>query len=231
MSGPFESWAAGLERYLAGSAYAPTSIGSRMRLFAHLSGWCSTEHLSAAQLVSAVIDRFLIARKKTHVDLSSTGQLAPLLTFLRSVGAIPSATACVAAPVGPVDAVLDRWAAFLLGDRALFPTTVVYYRALAAPFVVSRLRGSVLEWDTVDAKVVAEFVSSTIPQLSVGTAKLTITALRSLLRYLFLSSAHVPCSGVVLGFSRHPVDVGSHRAMVSENCLGISREDTTHDGS
>lgn len=187
VSGPFESWAAGLARYLAGAGYAPASIAARVRLFAALSRWCSAEQLSAAQLDSAAIDRFLIARKKSHVDLSSAGQLAPLLTFLRSIGEIPPATARVAVPVGPVDAVLDRWAAFLRDDRALIPTTVAYYRALAAPFVVSRLRGSVLEWDTVDAKVVAEFVSSTIPQLPMGTAKLTITALRSLLRYLFLS--------------------------------------------
>jgi integrase/recombinase XerD len=186
VSGPFESQAEGLARYLAGVGYAPTSIELRMRLFAHLSRWCDTEQLAAAQLDSAAIDRFLIARKRTHVDLSSAGQLAPLLTFLRSSDAIPPATALVAAAVGPVEAILDQWAAFLRNDRALIPTTVAYYRALAAPFVASRLRGSALEWDTVDAKVVAEFVSSTIPQLPVGTAKLTITALRSLLRFLFL---------------------------------------------
>jgi integrase/recombinase XerD len=97
------------------------------------------------------------------------------------------ATAPVAEPVGPVEAVLEQWAVFLRDERALISTTVAYYRALAAPFVASRLRGTVLEWDTVDARAVAEFVALTIPQLPVGTAKLTITALRSLLRYLFLS--------------------------------------------
>ncbi|MFC0457881.1 hypothetical protein ACFFGR_15175, partial [Arthrobacter liuii] len=34
---------------------------------------------------------------------------------------------------------------------------------------------------------------------------------------------HVPWSGVNLGSERRFVDVKSHRAMVSENCLGISR--------
>ena len=36
----------------------------------------------------------------------------------------------------------------------------------------------------------------------------------------------VPRGGVVLGLECHVVDVVSHRAMVSENCLGISRKDT-----
>ena len=39
-------------------------------------------------------------------------------------------------------------------------------------------------------------------------------------------AGQVPGSGVVLGLECHVVDVVSHRAMVSENCLGTSRKDT-----
>ena len=47
----------------------------------------------------------------------------------------------------------------------------------------------------------------------------------------WLKSGDVPWGGVVSRLGCHVVDVVSHRAMVSENCLGISRKDTTHDGS
>jgi hypothetical protein len=42
------------------------------------------------------------------------------------------------------------------------------------------------------------------------------------------SFAHgdVPRAGVVSQLKYHVEDVVSHRAMVSENCLGISRKDT-----
>ena len=189
ISGPLETWAAGFAEYLAAAGYAPSSIGLRVRLFAHLSRWCDAEALLAAQLDAAAIDRFLVVRRKSHVDLSSAATLAPVVAFLRSISAVPAAPAPAGVPVGTVDELLDRWGTFLLRESALRGLTVKYYRALAAPFVASRLRGSVLEWDTVDAAVVAQFVAATIPQLPTGTGKLTITALRSLLRYLFSCGA------------------------------------------
>ena len=185
VSGPLAEWAEGFVRYLTASGYAPTSIELRVRLFAHLSRWCDAEALVPARLDAAAIGRFLLARAVSHVDLSSPATLAPVVFFLRSVGAVPDTPEPVEGAVGAVDVLLDRWGAFLLTERALTPSSVKYYRCLAEPFVSSRLRGAVLEWDTVDAKVVAGFVAATIPQLSIGSGKLTITALRSLLRYLF----------------------------------------------
>lgn len=185
VSGALKEWSAGFVDYLAAAGYAPTSIGLRVALFAHLGRWCDAEALLPAELDAGAIDQFLAARKKSHIDLASRGSLAPVVVFLRSVGAIPQLTRQQDVPVGAVDALLDRWGAFLLSERALVVSTVKYYRVLAAPFVVSRLRGQALDWEAVDAEAVARFVAATIPQLPVGTAKLTITALRSLLRFLF----------------------------------------------
>lgn len=185
VSGPLEGWAAGFAGYLAAAGYAPTSIELRVRLFAHLSRWCGAEALLPAGLDAAAIDRFLVARRASHVDLSSPAALAPVVSFLRSAGVVPLAPEPLEGAAGAVESLLDRWGAFLLGERALVPSTVKNYRALAEPFVTSRLRGSVLEWGTVDAAVVAGFVAATIPKLRIAVGKLTITALRSLLRYLF----------------------------------------------
>lgn len=185
VSGPLNEWAAGFAGYLAAAGYAPTSIVLRVRLFAHLSRWCDAEALLPTVLDAAAIDRFLVARRASHIDLSSPATVAPVISFLRSVGAVPPAPEPEDGAVGAVEALLDRWGAFLLSEQALVPSTVKNYRALAEPFVASRLRGSVLEWDAVDAAVVAGFVAATIPKLQIGVGKLTITALRSLLRYLF----------------------------------------------
>lgn len=185
VSGPLEEWATGFAGYLAAAGYAPTSIVLRVRLFAHLSRWCDAETLLPTVLDGAAIDRFLVARRASHIDLSSPATAAPVISFLRSVGAVPPGPEPQDVAVGAVEALLNRWGAFLLSEQALVPSTVNNYRALAEPFVTSRLRGSVLEWDTVDAAVVAGFVAARIPKLQIGVGKLTITALRSLLRYLF----------------------------------------------
>lgn len=185
VSGPLEGWATGFAGYLAAAGYAPTSIVLRVRLFAHLSRWCDAEGVLPALLDAGAIDRFLVARRASHVDLSSAATLAPVISFLRSIGGVPFAPEPEAGAAGAVEALLDRWVAFLLSEQALVPSTVRTYRRLAEPFVASRLRGAVLEWDTVDASVVAGFVAATVPKLQVGVGKLTITALRSLLRYLF----------------------------------------------
>ncbi|MGY2746074.1 hypothetical protein [Arthrobacter sp. UYCu723] len=168
VSGRLEEWATGIAGYLAVAGYAPTSIVLRVRLFAHLSRWCDAETLLPTVLDAAAIDRFLVARRASHVDLSSPVTLAPVVSFLRSIGAVPPAPEPQDGAVGAEEALLDRWGAFLLSEQALVPSTVNNYRALAEPFVTSRLRGSVLEGDTVDATVVAGFVAATIPKFSIG---------------------------------------------------------------
>lgn len=185
VSGPLAGWAQGYSDYLSGLGYAPTSIGLRVNLFAHLSRWCHAEGVAPGGLDAAAIDRFLVVRKRSHQDLSSAATLAPVIAFLRSIGAVPSSDPVVTA-VGPVDAILERWGAFLAEEKGLTVTTVRYYRELGRPFVVSRLRSGVLNWDGMDAQVVAAFVRDQVPGMSVGTGKLTVSALRSLLKYLFL---------------------------------------------
>jgi site-specific recombinase XerD len=216
VSGPLAEWAQGFVGYLAAVGYAPTSVGLRLRLFAHLSRWCDVEGLLPAQLDVAAIGRFLRARAVSHVDLSSAATLAPVISFLRSVGAVLPASEAEGGAVGAVDALLDRWGAFLLSERALAPSTVEYYRRLAEPFVASRLRGSVLEWGTVDATVVAGFVAATIPQLPIGAGKLTITALRSLLRYLFSIGVVADRLGAVVPGRSGYRDAGLPRVVTAE---------------
>lgn len=186
VSGPLSEAAGGFGEYLTGLGYAPLSIELRLRLLAHVSRWLAAEGLSARRFDVATVQRFLSARQATHQGLSGRRALEPLLRFLRSTGMIPQAPAW-APSEDPVEAVLEQWAEYLGGENGLQSCTVCNYRELARPFLESRRRDEQVDIAGVSAADVSGFVSAWVPGMSVGRAKLTITALRSLLRFLHAS--------------------------------------------
>lgn len=185
VSGPLEDVAVGLVSYLSGLGYAPLSIASRVRLLAHLSRWLQSGHLELAAFDGDAIERFLVDRSSDHVDMSTPGALAPLLTYLRLEGLVAPAEPAYQPAKGPVDSVLDDWSVYLAQERGLQPGTIRYYRQLVRPFLLTCLQGETVELGGLDARAVSEFVRTEITGLTPAAAKLTITSLRSLLRYLF----------------------------------------------
>ncbi len=97
---------------------------------------------------------------------------------------------CSAPPVlaasGPVDVTLERYRQYLTRERGLEATTARLYVYLVRPFVSARVSpdGLTLDWASLRAADVIGFVVARTPQQSRGAAKLTVTALRSLLGFL-----------------------------------------------
>src|SRR5207249_1554480 len=86
----------------------------------------------------------------------------------------------------PVEVTLVRYGQYLLEERKLAATTARLYVYLVRPFVSARLSpdGLTADWATLRAADMIEFVVARTPQQSRGTAKLAVTALRSLLGFL-----------------------------------------------
>jgi len=82
-----------------------------------------------------------------------------------------------------------RWfyRANLIGERGLTAGTSRGYVDFVRPFVVTRLRGAVLDLAGLTAADVTGFVLGACPGRAVGSAKLIVCALRSLLRWLHLT--------------------------------------------
>lgn len=182
--GPLSGCVAGFAGYLAEFGYAPGSVVLRLNLLKDLSRWLAAEGVDPAGFDAATVERFLADRRRDHTDMSSSGAVAPLFAYLRLSKVIPDAVVPVP-EAGPVDAVLSGWAGHLADERGLRGSTIRYYRELARPLLVSRLRGETLDFVGLDARAVSVFVRENIPGVPVGRAKLTVTALRSLLRFLF----------------------------------------------
>ena len=179
VTGPLAPFAEGLRRFLLGEGYTPLSAANVLRLTAHLSRWMTTQRVPAA-LTPTRIEQFLHHRRHSgYTRFRATRSLRPILSHLASVGAIAWRPDADRGPAGPL---LQRYIDYLTTERGLTGPSVRQYATTAARFLaaqadVRRLR----------AADVTDFVLRASRRYSVGTTTLTVTALRSLLRYLHVA--------------------------------------------
>jgi site-specific recombinase XerD len=130
-----------------------------------------------------VAERFLAVRRAAGYTLYlSPKALVPLLGYLRGLSVAPEAPD--AAPATRAEALLDRWQYYLITERGLGPATARDYAAKARAFVAGRETAGGLDLAGLTAAEVTAFVLAACPGKPKGTAKLTVTALRSLLGFL-----------------------------------------------
>jgi site-specific recombinase XerD len=183
--GPLESLAAGFASSLLAQGYRRQSVLIQVQLLSALSVWLLNEGLEPEQLDATAVERFLVARRRTGATrYVSEKAMHAILTYLRRRGIVSTPPALPAS--GPVEGTLERYCQYLLHERRLAATTARLYVYLVRPFVSARLSpdGLTLDWATLRAADVIDFVVARTPQQSRGTAKLTVTALRSLLSVL-----------------------------------------------
>jgi integrase/recombinase XerD len=183
MVGPLEPHGLRFATELARRGYAPSSVELHVRLVAHLSAWLDREDFGPGDLTPDVVESYFAARRAAGCASHRTSaSLRPLLAYLRSIGVAPEPAVSVAR--GPVEALLERYRRYLQVERCLAPLTIEGYVYRVRPFVERRVVGTELRLESLVAGDVVAFVLAERPRRSRGSAKLTVTALRSLLRFL-----------------------------------------------
>jgi site-specific recombinase XerD len=187
VSGPLAVHAAGFAGFLAEAGYTPLSAANQVRVLAHLSRWMEGRGLFPEELTGERLGEFLAARREAGYTcwLSERG-LAPLTVFLRGLGAVPEPER--AAPGGAVDVLLGRYRAYLEAERGLAAGTVRHYLDQARGFLAGR-EGSLAGLGAAEVSV---FVAGQCRLCGSGSAKMLVTALRSLLRFLAVEGLVVP---------------------------------------
>lgn len=183
VTGPLMVYAPGFASELTRSGYTENATADQVRLLAHLSRWLAAQGLDAGDLTPEVGDAFLVARRAVGYTLwLSRKALVPLLQYLRGIDVAP-AEPC--RPLGPTDELLGRYRDFLNSERGLAASTVNGYVNFVQPFVRRReaADGTLLLEDLTPQDITA-FVVTEVPGRPTGSAKLTVTALRSLLGFL-----------------------------------------------
>lgn len=123
VAGPLERFAEGFATELSRQGYTANSAALQLGLMAHASRWLAAQGRDAA-LDAAAVDAFLAARRVAGYASLVTGRaMAPLLGFLRGVGAAPAAVAPVAGT--PAEVLLERYRRYLLVERGLAAGTDV----------------------------------------------------------------------------------------------------------
>jgi site-specific recombinase XerD len=182
VTGPLAEFAGGFAAELRRLGYRPNAAANQLQLMAHLSRWMDAGHLAVAGLTPPAAEAFLAARRaEGYVLWLSPRALVPLLGFLRRLGAAP-----LPAPVAvtPAEALLGRYQQYLVAERGLAATTARGYADMVRPFLSEREKAGGLGLGQLTAAEVTAFVLATCPGRPKGSAKLTVTALRSLLGFL-----------------------------------------------
>jgi site-specific recombinase XerD len=209
VTGPLQEYAPGFVGELARLGYTANSARGQMFVMAHLSRWLAGAGLDAAGLTPQVAERFLAARRKAgYVLYLSPKALVPLLGYLRRLGVVPPPPP---APATPAEALLGRYRRYLVIERGLVPETARGYAGAVRPFLAGRQDAGGLRLEDLTAADVTAFVLATCPGRPKGTAKLTVTALRSLLGFLH-----------VAGLIREPLGHVVH-AVASWRLSGVPR--------
>jgi integrase/recombinase XerD len=197
VSGPLTEHADGFATELEVRGYTPLSAANQLRLLASLSRWLDERRLPVSDLNEGQVEAFLRFRRDAGYTcwLSPRG-LAPLLTYLRSVGVAPEPVRIP--PQSEIEILLEDYRAYLVDERGLVASTVAYYLKTAGLFLAERDEGAGGLLEALTGAEVVGFVQRECLVRSVGSAKLLVTGLRSLLRFLHVDGRiEVPLAAVV----------------------------------
>jgi site-specific recombinase XerD len=183
--GPLEPHAVGFVTELFRRGYSRSGADQHLCFIAHLDRWMLGEGIGVGELSGPVLHRYLGERRAAgYREYLSVKALAPLLDYLTPLGVLPAAEHVA---LGPVEELLDCYRRYLLVERGLTAGTVRCYVDNVRPFVATRVRDDMLDLAGIDAADVTGFVREACPSRAVGSAKLIVCALRSLLRWLNLT--------------------------------------------
>lgn len=154
------------------------------------------EGVDPSGLSTERIEAFLAARRAAgYRRLLTAWALEPLLGNLRELGAAPAPTPVAA---GPVQELLERYGGYLCAERGLAPTTARCYTVAVRPFLAARAGAEGLRLDRISAADISGFIVAECRRRPRGSAKLVVTALRSLLGYLHVEGlVAAPLTGAV----------------------------------
>lgn len=186
MTGPLTRFADGFAAALTKQGYRPGPAARQLHLIAHLSRWLAAQGMDAESLTPSVLDDFLSARRaQGYRRWISPRALKPFLGYLQEM---EITVAMRAAELKPTERLLADYQTYLVETRGLAESSAQCYLDMVRPFVLRQAVDSGLGWANMSAGDVTAFVRSDCHRRSVPSAQLLLTALRSLLGYLYVEA-------------------------------------------
>ncbi len=222
VTGPLVAYVDGFRGELIRQGYTPGSAARQLQLMAHVSRWLVSEGLTAGELTPARAEEFLKARRADGYALELSGRgLMPLLGYLRGLGAVPVRPEPVACT--PTAMLVEDYSKYLASERGLAAGAVARYAGVASLFLSERERAGGLDLGRLTAGDVRAFAVGQCRSHRTGSARMLVTGLRSLLRFLLaegyttrqLAQAVPTATGWAGGSLPRPLDAGAVAAMLA----------------
>jgi integrase/recombinase XerD len=205
-SGPLEPFAAGFDAELARLGYTPAGTRRKLEAAAHLSHWLAGRGMTADDIGDETIAEFTVARRAAgHSSQLTARSLAWMLGYLRGLGAVRPAAAADPGPAADAGHLLERFAAFLAGERGLADKTRGAHLDSARRFLAAVTQdgesGPPLE--SLTAPDVTAFLSGMARIQAPGTTQNIASMMRTFLTWLYAEGLiAVPLAGTVPGAYR-----------------------------
>jgi integrase/recombinase XerD len=187
VAGPLAPHADGFRAALDAQGFSRWSQMFYLHLLADVSRWLDWHELDASGLTDANASAFMQDRRsRGRARFRSVRGLAPLLSFLRDIGAAPPPA--VTGPGDEAGILTAEFAGFLSGERGLRPQTIARYSRSARRFLDSLPEGDNGEGILagLTAGAVRSFVLAESRRRGARSLDNDVTAVRSLLRFLHL---------------------------------------------
>lgn len=185
VTGPLGPHSSGFCAELERQGYAAESACNVVRLMAHLSCWLDSQRREPAELTSKVIGAYLEDRRRHSRTGFTERAFRPVLSYLRGTDVVPVAD--VISRDDETALLLEDYRRYLIGERGLAAVSIRRYTLVVRPFL-SRGGGPVHQrLERLGASDVVEFVMEQTRRRSTADSKCLVTAIRSLLRYLFVA--------------------------------------------
>lgn len=186
ITGPLKPHVEHVWTALLAQGYTPLSGANLVRLMAHLSRWLEGLGLQAYELTNPRVADFLVARQEAGYSnhLSRQG-LEPILELLQTAGVV-SALEEQEPEASERDRLFNDYAEYLVQERGVVPMTVRKYQSIARNFLSDCIGEDKLELSQLRASDVSSYIVRQSRQSSVNWTKYTVTALRSILHFLYL---------------------------------------------
>ena len=182
LRGPLAPHAPGFRTYLEAAGYSAATTDTNIHLLARVSRWLQSQGLGADGLLPKRRDSFVEARRRsTSKDRPALRALQPLLRYLGSVGieALPDEHT-------PLEALLDEYRCYLVGERGLALSPVEGYMKTATRFLMECCAGDRENVAGLSAADISAFIVRESSRLRPKTVNEVVVGLRSLLRFLYV---------------------------------------------
>jgi site-specific recombinase XerD len=169
--------------HLTALGYAAATVRAQLTLLGHLDRWMARRRWGIAELSDQVINRFVHDRaRRGQLRRGDAVTVHRFLAHLRAHGVVGSPTPVV--DDSALGRLQQQYEQHLTSERGLAPATVTNYRGCVRWFLTERFGDGPMDLRDLDVSAITKGVVRYVHSMSPGRAKLMVTALRSLFRFL-----------------------------------------------